>query len=315
MKDKKSLLTNNKKVERRAKIIKKLKYDKYLYVMLLPAVVVTICFAYVPMYGLLMAFQDYNAFEGIAGSDWVGLENFKNIFTQSRFRGAVWNTLKISLLSLVIGFPAPIILALLLNELRNGWFKKAVQTVSYLPHFLSWISVVGLVNLLFGRDGFINDLRMLFGANGRIVYLAQQNLFIWFLIGVGMWKETGWGTIIHLANLSSISPELYEAAGIDGATRLQKTFYITLPHMLPTVMILLIFKMGGLFASNFELIYGLQNPYIDFDVISTIIYETGIAGGNYSMSTAIGFAEGLIALLLVLLSNRFSKKVSGAGII
>ena len=310
-----SLQDDKEKHKKRARVIRKLKHDKYLYLMLFPALAVTIYFAYVPMYGLIMAFQEYNPFKGFAGSEWVGLDNFIAVFTQSRFTTAIWNTLLISLLSLAITFPAPILLALLLNELKTGWFKKSVQTISYLPHFLSWISVVGLVNLLFGRDGFINDLRMMLGAQERVVYLAEQNLFIWFIVGTTLWKETGWGTVIHLANLSSISPELYEAASIDGATRLQKIRYITLPHMLPTFMILLIFKMGSLFSSNFELVYGLQNPYINFDVISTIVYETGIAGGNYSVSTAISFVQGIIALILVLLSNRFSKKVSGAGII
>lgn len=303
------------KKTKKIRIIRKLKRDRYLYFMLLPAIVATVFFAYVPMYGLIMAFQDYNAFKGFGGSEWIGLDNFRSIFTQSKFTVSIWNTLLVSLLGLVTTFPAPILLALLLNELKASWFKKAVQTISYLPHFLSWISVVGLVHLLFGRDGLVNDWRIAIGASERIVYLARQNLFIWFVLGTSLWKEVGWGTVIHLANLSSISPELYEAASIDGATRLQRIRYITFPHMLPTVLILLIFKMGTLFNSNFELIYGLQNPYIDFDVIATVVYETGIAGGNYSISTAIGLAQGMIALLLVLMSNAFSKKVSGAGIV
>ena len=173
---------------------------------------------------------------------------------------------------------------------------------------------MGLVNLFFGRDGFINDALVALESGERVIYLAQQNLFIWFLVGTSLWKEVGWGTVIHLANLSSISPELYEAASIDGATRLQRVRYITLPHMIPTILILLIFKMGTLFNSNFELVYGLQNPYIDFEVITTIVYQTGIAGGKYSVSTALGLAQGLVALLLVLITNWFSKKVSGAGI-
>ena len=272
-----SKMTKNKseqgkadKAFKRAKFLREIKRDRYLYLMLFPALAVTVLFAYVPMYGLIMAFQDYNAFKGFAGSEFVGLDNFRRIFSQSNFLKAIWNTLYVSLLGLVTTFPAPILLALLLNELKNGWFKKSVQTISYLPHFLSWISVVGLVNLLFGRDGLINDWRMALGAKEPLVYLAEQNLFIWFILGTSLWKEVGWGTVIHLANLSSISPELYEAASIDGASRLQKIRFITLPHMVPTVLILLIFKMGSLFGSNFELIYGLQNPYIDFDVISTI---------------------------------------------
>lgn len=296
------------------KLRKKLYEDRYLYLMLLPAFAVTLVFSYAPMSGLIMAFQDFSIFDGLLGSKFVGLDNFVKIFTQSKFTTAIWNTLFISLLNLLIGFPAPIILALLINELKNGPFKKSIQTISYLPHFLSWISIVGIVNILFGRDGFVNDLRVMLGAAERITFLSNQNLFIWFILGTSLWKETGYGTIIHLANISSISPDLYEAASIDGASRLQKVRYITLPHMVPTILILLIFQMGTLFSSNFELVYGLQNPYIDFEVISTIVYQTGIKGGDYSMSTAIGLAEGLVALILVLGANWFSKKTSGAGI-
>lgn len=262
-----------------------------------------------------MAFQNYNVFKGLFHSEWVGFDNFVKIFTQSKFTTAIMNTLLCSVLNLLICFPAPIILALLINELKDGIFKKVSQTVSYLPHFLSMISVVGLVHILFGRDGIVNDVYMALGGTERITYLAQQKYFIWFVVGVILWKETGWGTVIHLANLSSISPDLYEAASIDGATRLQKLRYITLPHMMPTVTILLIFQMGTLFNSNFELIYGLQNPYIDFEVISTIVYQTGIKGGNYSMSTALGFAQGLVALLLVFSSNWGAKKLTGSGIL
>ena len=289
--------------------------DRYSFLMLLPALAVTIVFSYIPMTGLIMAFQDFDIFKGLWGSDWVGLDNFIKIFSQRQFLGAIGNTLLVSALNLLICFPAPIILALLINELRTGIFKKTVQTISYLPHFLSWISIVGFVHLLFGRDGFVNDLLVSFGATERPIYLADQKLFIWFVIGSMFWKDTGWGTVIHLANLSSISPELYEAASIDGATRMQKIRYITLPHMFPTVMILLIFQMGAIFGSNFELIYGLQNPSIDFEVINTIIYQTGINSGNYSMATALGFAQGLVALVLVFGTNWLSKKLTNNGIL
>lgn len=299
----------------RAKTIRQLKHDKYIYLMLLPAVLIVLVFNYVPMYGLIMAFQDFDIFDGFLGSKFVGLQNFEKIITQPKFTTAIWNTLITSFFDILINFPAPIILALLLNELRVGIFKKTVQTISYLPHFLSWISVVGIVNLVFGHDGLVNDIRMMLGANERITYLAQQNLFLPFILGSTLWKEVGWGTVIHLANLASINPDLYEAASIDGATKLQKIRYITLPHMLPTVMTLLIFKMGRVFSSNFELVWGLQNPYIDFDVISTIVYETGIQNGNYSMATAMGLLEGLVALALVLITNWISKKVSGSGIL
>jgi len=295
-------------------VLKKLNRDKHQYIMLIPAFVVTLIFAYIPMGGLVMAFQDFDIFKGFLGSEWVGFDNFIQIFTQRKFLSAIGNTLLISFLSLLICFPAPIIMALLINELERERFKKTTQTISYLPHFMSWISVVGLVHVLLSKDGIINDLCVALGASERVTFLAEQELFLPILVISELWKETGWGTVIHLANLASINPELYEAATVDGASRWQKIRYITLPHMLPTVIILLIFKMGTLFASNFELIYGLQNPFIDFEVISTIIYQTGIQSGNYSMSTALGFAQGLIALLLVLLSNWLSKKFTGSSI-
>lgn len=292
----------------------RIQQDKYKYLMLIPAIMVTILFSYVPMAGLVMAFQNFSIFKGYWGSEWVGLKHFMYIFQKKDFLQAIWNTLSISVLKLVICFPAPIILALLLNELKVGRFKKTVQTISYLPHFLSWIAICGFIHMFFGRDGFINDLREVLGHD-RITFLAQQENFIWFVIGALLWKETGWGTIIHLSTLSSISPDLYEAATIDGATRMQKIRYITLPHMVPTISILLIFQMGSLFTSSFDLIYGLQNPYIDFEVISTLIYKYGINGGKYSLSTAFGLLEGVVALVLVLVSNKISKKISGSGIL
>ena len=293
---------------------KKIYKDRQLYSMLIPAVLLTFVFSYMPMPGVIISFEKFTIYDGIFGSEWVGLDNIRKIFAQSQIVESIWNTLTVSLLSILITFPAPIILALLINEIKNKYFKKVVQTVSYLPHFLSWISVVGLVQLFFGRDGLINDIRMYLGAEDRVVFLAEQNLFIWFVLGTTLWKDVGWGTVIHLANLSSINQELYEAAEVDGAKHLQKLWYITLPHMIPSVMILLIFKMGSLFGSNFELIYGLQNPYIDFEVISTIIYKTGLQNGNYSMSTAVGFMQGIVALLLVVMSNWISKKTAGTGL-
>lgn len=293
-----------------------LRKDALLYLLLLPAVGLTLVFAYFPMPWMLMAFQDYNVFKGLLGSPWVGLQNIQRIFTMPMFSNAVVNTLTISVLQLLVGFPAPIILALLINEIRNSAFKRVTQTISYLPHFLSWISVVGLVYAIFGSTGIINDLRIsiLGPAAGRTNFLAEQRYFVPFVVGLTVWKEVGWGTIVHLASIISINPELYEAAEVDGASHFKQVRHITLPHMIPTIFILLIFKLGTLFSSNFDLIYGLQNPFIDFEVISTIVYYTGIQQGNYSMATAVGFMEGLIALLLTMTANKISKKVSSVGI-
>ena len=218
------------------------------------------------------------------------------------------------MLDLLISFPAPIILALLINEIKNVKFKKFVQTASYLPHFLSWMAVIGMVQVIFGSQGLFNDIRLFFGATDRITPLAEQKNFIWFLSLLTLWKGVGWGTIVHLAGLAGINPELYEAAEVDGAKHLQKMWYITLPHMLPTCVILLIFRMGSVFGSNFQLVYGLQNPFIDFETISTIVYKTGIQNGNYSMASAIGFTEGIVSLILVVVTNWVAKKITGSGI-
>jgi putative aldouronate transport system permease protein len=295
--------------------MKKIYKNRYLYLMLAPAVLILLFFSYGPMPGLVMAFQDFNIYRGFLNSEWVGVENIITIFTQPKFTTAIMNTLLVSVLNLILTFPAPIILALLINEIKNKFFKRFVQTASYLPHFLSTLSVVGLVQLLFSRDGLINDFLIATGVQERIMFLGEQNYFVWFLIGTNLWKEVGWSTVIHLANLTSINPDLYEAAKIDGAGYFAKLRYITIPHMIPTVVVLLIFQLGKLFTSNFDLVYGLQNPFIDFEVISTIIYQTGIKSGNYSVATAIGFVEGLVALILVLTTNRIAKKVSGSGLL
>ncbi len=295
--------------------MKKIYKSRYLYFMVAPAVLILLFFSYGPMPGLIMAFQDFSIFRGFLNSEWVGLENFIAIFTQPQFTQAIFNTVLVSVMILVLTFPAPIVLALLINEIKNKFFKRFVQTASYLPHFLSTLSVVGLVQLLFNRDGLINDLLVAWGATERINHLAQQENFVWFLVGTNLWKEVGWSTIIHLANLTSINPDLYEAAEIDGAGYFSKLWHITIPHMMPTIIILLIFQLGKLFSSNFDLVYGLQNPFIDFEVISTIIFQTGIKSGNYSVSTAIGFVEGLVALALVLSTNWLAKKISGSGLL
>ena len=295
--------------------MKKIYKSRYLYLMVAPAMLILLVFSYGPMPGLVMAFQNFSIFRGFFKSEWVGLENIITIFTQPQFTQAIFNTVLVSVMILVLTFPAPIILALLINEVKNKFFKRFVQTASYLPHFLSTLSVVGLVQMLFGRDGLINDMMLALGADERVNFLAQQKNFVWFLVGTNLWKEVGWSTIVHLANLTSINPDLYEAADIDGAGYFAKLRYITIPHMLPTIVILLIFQMGKLFSSNFDLVYGLQNPFIDFEVISTIIYQTGIQNGNYSVSTAIGFVEGLVALALVLGTNKIAKTVSDSGLL
>jgi putative aldouronate transport system permease protein len=249
-------------IKEKGTVIKNLKRDRYSYLLILPALAFAFVFQYMTLPGLIVAFQDYDIFLGVLKSPWAGLRYIKEFFNIPMLRGSIWNTLELSFLTLIVGFPAPIILSLLLNELKDGVFKRTVQTVSYLPYFLSWISVIALFSSFMSEYGVINNLRMvLFGeGTARILFLGKQELFVPNCLFLTVWKETGWGTVVYLAALSGINPELYEAAIIDGANKLQQLLYITLPGISITATVLLIFRLGAIFNSNFELVYGLQNP-------------------------------------------------------
>lgn len=296
--------------------LKRFKKDKFIYVLLSPALILTLIFCYLPMPGIFVAFQDFDIFKGILHSPFVGMKHIVEFIQTPKLMGAVRNTLVISILYLIIGFPMPILLALLFNELRNGLFKRVIQTVSYMPYFLSWISVIGIFFSFYSLYGPLNNLIVsLFGQDTeRILFLAEQKLFVPNILFLSIWKEAGWGSVIYLAAITSIDSSLYEASAIDGANKFQQIKYITLPGIMPTVVILLILAMSGLFGSNFELIYGLQNPFINFEVISTIVYKYGIQNSNYSLAAAVGFVQGLIAFLLIVGSNYISKKVTEIGI-
>lgn len=310
------IVQNRKVFLSRVKLsLKGYKNNMFIYILLLPALIITFIFSYLPMPGIIVAFQNFNIFKGILGSPWAGMHGMDHIVDIVRLpalSGAVVNTITLSTLTLLTGFPSAIILALLFNELRVGVFKKVVQTISYLPYFLSWISVIGIAMTLLSQYGSVNDLivRLLGQDTARTMFLSKQELFIPLLILLTLWKEVGWNSIIYLAAISSIDVQLYEAAKIDGATRFQQAKYITLPCIKSTVIILLIFSMGGLFRSNFELVYGMLNPFIKFDVISTVVYSRGIMQGNYSMAAAVGFVEGLISFVLVFIANKVAKAVS-----
>jgi putative aldouronate transport system permease protein len=297
-------------------VIKRIKKDIFIYILLLPALLLTFIFSYLPMPGIFVAFQDFNIFKGILHSPFVGLKHIIEFIQTPQLIKAVRNTLEISVLYLVIGFPIPIILALLFNELKNGIFKRVIQTVSYLPYFLSWISIIGIFTSFYALYGPLNDLVVLLLGQGteRILFLAEQKLFIPNILFLSIWKEAGWGSVIYLAAITSIDSTLYEASGIDGASRFQQIRHITIPGIMPTAIILLILSLSGLFGSNFELIYGLKNPFIDFEVISTVVYKYGIQNSNYSLAAAVGFIQGLIAFLLIATSNYISKKVTEIGI-
>lgn len=296
------------------KALKRLYADKFLYLLLLPSVVLTIMFSYVPMWGVKMAFQDYNIFNPSA-SEWVGMANFIELFQTDGITKAIWNTLYMSLVSIAIGFPPSIVFALLLNEIRNPLFKRVTQTISYLPHFLSIISVIGIATALYSKYGPVNTIiSAITGTESTTLWMAEQGFVVPNVLIIGIWCSLGWGSIVYLAAITGIDPTLYEAATVDGAGRFRQVIHITLPTILPTIVIMLLWRVGSMLSDNFELMYGLQNPYIDYEVISTLVYKEGIQAGNYSMSTALGLFQGVVNITTLVVINFFAKKLTGTGL-
>ena len=262
-----------------------------------------------------MAFQDYNIYNP-AASVWCGFYNFKRIIEMPECLSAVANTMKINVLSLFICFPVTIIFALLVNELNNIYFKKTIQTLSYLPHFLSWISVIGLVTTLYSKGGMISNLLIALGGEKfeGVNLLAKGSFFIPNVTILTIWKTLGWNSIIFLAAITGVDQSLFEAATIDGASRFKQVVNIIIPSIMPTIMIMLLWRIAALFGDNFELIYGLQNPYVNVEVIGTYIYKNGIAGGDYQTTTAFGLMQGVINFVFLIIANTISKKTTDVGI-
>ncbi|NCN04926.1 MAG: sugar ABC transporter permease [Spirochaetales bacterium] len=285
--------------------------DKELLLMLLPVVVYFIVFHYIPMYGATIAFKNYTPAKGFTGSPWVGFVHFVRFFNSVFFSRVVINTFAISALSLLFGFPAPIILALLLNEVKLRWFKNSVQTITYLPHFISLVVIIGLLREFTLTDGVVNDMLSFFGVQRRPLLQFPEYFRTLFVVSE-VWQTIGWNSIIYLAALSGVDPELYEAAKIDGANRWKQTIHITLPSIQSTIMILLILRMGRLFTVGFEKIILMYSPstYSVADVISTLVYRTGLLEMNFSYSTAVGLFNSLINFLMLLLANKLSKRFS-----
>ncbi|OCT13883.1 protein lplB [Paenibacillus pectinilyticus] len=289
---------------------------KALYLMLLPGVVYFIIFKYVPLFGSVIAFQDYNIFSGIFHSKWVGFKWFDQFFTYPQFTRLLRNTIIISVYQLVFSFPAPIILALLLNELRQMVVKRVVQTIVYMPHFLSWVIIGGLGYMLLSPQiGLINQIVRMFDYE-PIAFLQKPEYFRTIIISAGVWKEMGWNAILFLAALAGISPSLYESARIDGANRWHQLRYITMPGLLPTVMLLLLLRVGHILDVGFEEIYIFLNP-ISFetgDVIDTYAFREGVIHSQYSFTTAIGLFKSVIGFLFLLVANRVSRVTTGESL-
>lgn len=284
-----------------------------IYSMILPGILFFIIFRYIPLAGSIIAFQDYNVFSGLWGSKFVGFKHFEALFTYPEFFSILRNTILISLYQLIFGFPAPIILALLLNEVRKMMFKRVVQTVIYLPHFLSWVIVGGLViNFLSPNYGIINQLFGYFGIE-KIFFMQEPAYFRSIVVISGIWKEVGWNTIIYLAAVAGINSELYEAADMDGASKFRQVFSVTLPALMPTIMVLLLLRIGHILDLGFEQIYILLNPLVKDtgNIIDTYIYEVGLLGSQFSYTTAIGIFKSIIGLILILGANKLSKRLTG----
>ncbi len=293
---------------------KKVLRDRYLYILLLPGIIYFILFCYLPMGGLVIAFKKFNIFTGVINSPWVGFDNFKKVFSYPDFWGILRNTLFISFYKIIFGFPVPIILSILLNEIKNSRFKKIAQSVMYLPHFISWVIIGSMMLSLFSAShGVVN---LLFGEHIIGSLLASRRYFRSILVISSIWKTSGWGTIIYLAALSQIDPSLYEAAIVDGANKLKQVWYITIPSITGIIVLLLILRIGQLMNAGFEQVMVLQNPLVMevSEIFDTYVYRVGLGRGEYSFTSAVDFFKSVVALILIVSADRFSKMIGEEGL-
>ena len=289
---------------------------RYYYMMLLPGIAYYLLFHYLPMYGIIIAFKDFSFRRGILGSDWIGFDNFRYLFQLGDFYRVMWNSIYLNFQRLIFGFPAPILLALMINEINSVRTKRTLQTVIYLPHFLSWVILGGImVNFLSPSWGLVNLGLKNLGLE-PIFFMGREALFRPIVVISSIWKEAGWGTIIYFAAISSVNPELYEAAIIDGANRFMRILHVTIPAILPTVIMLLILRLGNMMNNGFEQILVLQNAanMNVSQVFETYVYRIGLLSGRYSFGAAVGVFTSVVNLGFLLGANRLAKKTTGAGI-
>ncbi|MFC3839872.1 MULTISPECIES: ABC transporter permease [Paenibacillus] len=297
-------------------ILRDLRRDKYLYLLGLPGALFFLIFKFAPMWGVVISFQNFSPFAGITGSEWVGFEHFERFFTNPDFMLLFRNTMAINLLNLVLFFPLPIVLSLLLNELRSVVYQRVIQSIVYMPHFLSWVIISGLTFLMFAKgEGLVN--KMLEGLGlARIDFLTNPDTFWGMLTLQSIWKECGWGTILFLAAMASIDPGVYEAAKIDGASRLRQMWHITLPAIRNVIITLLILRLGHMLDVGFEQVFLMYNGAVSHvaEVFDTYVYRVGIQQGEFSYSTAAGLFKSIVGLVLVVVANWISKKMGEEGV-
>ena len=303
---------NTSGARKQSSFVRRIRKFSYCYVFFLPVFIYFVLFHYRPMYGVIIAFKKFNFSDGILGSPWVGLEYFRQLFTDSMFSRVVRNTIVISVLRIIFGFPAPIILALLLEEIKHVRFKKFSQSVSYLPHFISWMILGSIVKEVFSPSrGIVNFVISLFGVT-PIHFLTEPAYFRAILITTGIWASVGWASIVYLAAISGIDSQLYESAVIDGAGRFKRIRFITIPSIMPVIAIIFILGLGGVMNAGFDQVFNLYNPmvYRVADIIDTYVYRVGLAsgGGNFSYTTAVGLFKNVIGLALLLTVNTIVRK-------
>lgn len=286
-----------------------------LYLLLVPVAIYYLVFHFAPMYGIVIAFKDYFPGQSIWKSPWVGLDQFERFFSSFYCGRLIWNTISTRLLQILIGFPAPIILAIMLNEIGDGFFRKAVQNLTFIPHFFSTVVIVSILTLFCQSNGLFNQIRESFGQES-ILFLQKPEWYKPIFVLSGVWQNMGWNALIYLGALVGIDPTLYEAASIDGASRLKKIFSITIPCLMPTIMIMFIMNLGSLMNVGFDKAILMQNDLNRqaSDIISTFVYQRGILQSDYSFATAVGLFNSVINLIMLVLSNRLSKAVSGSSL-
>lgn len=298
---------------KKSNLLRRMIKCRELYLFLLPAVVLIVVFNYIPMYGVTIAFKDFTPSQGIFGSPWVGLKHFERLFTLPKFQEILGNTITLSVLSLVINFPIPIVLALLINQIKGARMKKITQTITYMPHFISVVVIVGMIKVLISpTGGLYGGLAHLIGITDPVNILGKAELFKWVYVLSDVWQHAGWNSIIYIAALSSVDPKLYEAATVDGANRWHKIRHIDFPALIPTMIILLILSTGNILGVGFEKIYLLQNSLnvAVSEVISTYVYKIGLQSAQYSFSTAVGLFNTIINFIFLFVVNKISSKVS-----